>query len=105
MGLAMPEQGLCMYQMDLEGHGYSGGERAYIEDYNHWVDDYRQVYCETRRCPEVWRGVELALASSCLLQINRWGFGWHRDYVFLCEPHPTISSARRVVHSHVVAME
>lgn len=32
-----------MYQMDLEGHGYSGGERAYIEDYNHWVDDYRQV--------------------------------------------------------------
>lgn len=43
MGLAMPEQGLCMYQMDLEGHGYSGGERAYIEDYNHWVDDYRQV--------------------------------------------------------------
>jgi len=43
MGLAMPEQGLCMYQMDLEGHGYSGGERAYIEDYHHWVDDYRQV--------------------------------------------------------------
>lgn len=43
MGLAMPEQGLCMYQMDLEGHGYSGGERAYIENYNHWVDDYRQV--------------------------------------------------------------
>eukprot|EP00752_Nemacystus_decipiens_P009718 g8678.t1 len=43
MGLAMPEQGLCMYQMDLQGHGYSGGERAYIEDYNHWVDDYRQL--------------------------------------------------------------
>lgn len=43
MGMAMPEQGVCMYQMDLEGHGYSGGERAYIEDYNHWVDDYRQV--------------------------------------------------------------
>lgn len=43
MGMAMPEQGVCMYQIDLEGHGYSGGERAYIEDYNHWVDDYRQV--------------------------------------------------------------
>eukprot|EP00903_Cladosiphon_okamuranus_P014574 g13516.t1 len=43
MGLAMPEQGLCMYQIDLEGHGYSSGERAYIEDYNHWVDDYRQL--------------------------------------------------------------
>lgn len=39
----MPEHGLCMYQMDLEGHGYSGGERAYIEDYNHWVDDYRRA--------------------------------------------------------------
>ncbi|CAM9968109.1 unnamed protein product [Ectocarpus sp. 6 AP-2014] len=43
MGMSMPEKGLCMYQMDLEGHGYSGGERAYIEDYNHWVDDYRQL--------------------------------------------------------------
>ncbi|CAM9233043.1 unnamed protein product [Hapterophycus canaliculatus] len=43
MGLAMPAQGVCMYQMDLEGHGYSGGERAYVEDYNSWVDDYRQL--------------------------------------------------------------
>lgn len=43
MGKAMVAQGLCMYQMDLEGHGYSGGERAYVEDYHHWVDDIRQV--------------------------------------------------------------
>ncbi|CAN0039375.1 unnamed protein product [Ectocarpus sp. 4 AP-2014] len=49
MGMSMPEKGLCMYQMDLEGHGYSGGERAYIEDYHHWVDDYRQVTREGRQ--------------------------------------------------------
>ena len=43
MGLAMPQQGVCMFQMDLEGHGYSQGERAYIENYWHWVDDFRLV--------------------------------------------------------------
>lgn len=43
MGLSMPQKGLAMFQMDLEGHGYSGGERAYIEDYKHWVEDFRLV--------------------------------------------------------------
>ncbi|CAM9130735.1 unnamed protein product [Discosporangium mesarthrocarpum] len=43
LGNAMPPQGLAMVQMDLEGHGYSGGERAYIERYMHWVEDYLQL--------------------------------------------------------------
>ena len=43
MGQTLCRQGLCVIEMDLEGHGYSGGERAYVEDYHHWVDDYRMV--------------------------------------------------------------
>lgn len=67
MGLAMPGQGLCMYQMDLEGHGYSGGERAYIEDYNHWVDDYRQVRKTGPRWGSecVWRKAWAWVSRGC----------------------------------------
>ena len=43
MGQTMRLHGVCVIEMDLEGHGYSGGERAYVEDYHHWVDDYRRV--------------------------------------------------------------
>lgn len=43
LGNAMPPLGLAMVQIDLPGHGYSEGERAYIEQYSHWVDDIFQV--------------------------------------------------------------
>lgn len=39
----MPPLGLAMVQIDLPGHGYSDGERAYINSYTHWLDDYLQV--------------------------------------------------------------
>lgn len=39
----MPPVGLAMVQLDLPGHGYSQGERAYIDSYTHWLDDYFQV--------------------------------------------------------------
>ena len=43
LGVATAELGLAMVQLDLPGHGYSQGERAYISRYSHWVDDYFQV--------------------------------------------------------------
>lgn len=43
LGVAMAELGLAMVQLDLPGHGYSEGERAYITSYSHWLDDYFQV--------------------------------------------------------------
>ncbi|CAM9249183.1 unnamed protein product [Laminaria digitata] len=43
LGVAMTELGLAMVQLDLPGHGYSEGERAYITSYSHWLDDYFQL--------------------------------------------------------------
>lgn len=43
LGVAMAELGLAMVQLDLPGHGYSEGERAYITSYSHWLDDYFQL--------------------------------------------------------------
>lgn len=48
MGQAMAKRGLCVYQMDIEGHGYSGGVRAYIEDHSHLVEDFLQVRAAER---------------------------------------------------------
>lgn len=35
--------GITNVQLDLPGHGYSEGERAYATHYSHWVDDIFQV--------------------------------------------------------------
>lgn len=40
LGASMVKLGLAMVQLDLPGHGYSEGERAYITSYSHWLDDY-----------------------------------------------------------------
>eukprot|EP00903_Cladosiphon_okamuranus_P009021 g8628.t1 len=42
LGNAMPPVGIAMAMLDLPGHGYSEGERAYIEKYSHWIDDMFQ---------------------------------------------------------------
>lgn len=87
MGMAMPKQGLCMYQMDLEGHGYSGGERAYIEDYNHWVDDYRRVrYCTVAGRlseRERWGGVFVRLSCNTSARVGCWNVCSPVQYFFL----------------------
>lgn len=46
----MPPLGVAMVQLDLPGHGYSEGERAYVKSYTHWVDDTFQVRCNPKRC-------------------------------------------------------
>lgn len=43
LGKAMVPLGFAMVQPDLPGHGYSEGERAYVERYSHWLDDIVQV--------------------------------------------------------------
>uniref|UniRef100_A0A7S2UYB6 Serine aminopeptidase S33 domain-containing protein n=1 Tax=Fibrocapsa japonica TaxID=94617 RepID=A0A7S2UYB6_9STRA len=42
LGESMSKKGLAIITMDLHGHGYSEGERAYLEDWNHFVDDELQ---------------------------------------------------------------
>eukprot|EP00903_Cladosiphon_okamuranus_P009022 g8629.t1 len=42
LGNAMPPVGIAMAMLDLPGHGYSEGERAYIDTYSHWIDDMFQ---------------------------------------------------------------
>lgn len=39
----MALQGLAMVQIDMPGHGYSQGERAWIKKYQYWINDYLQV--------------------------------------------------------------
>ncbi|CAM9783785.1 unnamed protein product [Pylaiella littoralis] len=43
LGKAMVPLGFAMVQPDLPGHGYSEGERAYVERYSHWLDDIVQL--------------------------------------------------------------
>lgn len=43
LGKAMVPLGIANVQLDLPGHGYSEGERAYATHYLHWVDDIFQV--------------------------------------------------------------
>ena len=37
-----------MIQLDLPGHGYSQGERAWVKSYHHWIEDYFQVRSHKR---------------------------------------------------------
>lgn len=39
LALAFNEIGLDVYALDHQGHGQSGGERAYVDDFTHFVDD------------------------------------------------------------------
>ncbi|CAM9266009.1 unnamed protein product [Ectocarpus sp. 4 AP-2014] len=43
LGKAMITLGIANVQLDLPGHGYSEGERAYATHYSHWVDDIFQL--------------------------------------------------------------
>ncbi|CAM9382724.1 unnamed protein product [Ascophyllum nodosum] len=43
LGSAMPSRGIAMIQLDLPGHGYSQGERAWVKSYHHWIEDYFQL--------------------------------------------------------------
>ncbi|CAM9351887.1 unnamed protein product [Ectocarpus sp. 12 AP-2014] len=43
LGKAMVPLGIANVQLDLPGHGYSEGERAYATHYSHWVDDIFQL--------------------------------------------------------------
>ncbi|CAN0167476.1 unnamed protein product, partial [Ectocarpus sp. 13 AM-2016] len=43
LGEAMVPLGIANVQLDLPGHGYSEGERAYATHYSHWVDDIFQL--------------------------------------------------------------
>lgn len=43
IGNDLPPLGLAVAMLDLPGHGYSEGERAWIKQYSHWVDDILQV--------------------------------------------------------------
>eukprot|EP00752_Nemacystus_decipiens_P011419 g10140.t1 len=42
LGNALPPHGLATVMLELPGHGYSEGERAYIDKYSHWMDDMFQ---------------------------------------------------------------
>lgn len=43
LGKAMLSSDFAMVLPDLPGHGYSEGERAYVDRYSHWIDDIFQV--------------------------------------------------------------
>jgi hypothetical protein len=44
-GEALCAQGIAVFMYDLVGHGRSDGERAFIQDYKHLVDDAVEVSC------------------------------------------------------------
>ncbi|CAM9306043.1 unnamed protein product [Discosporangium mesarthrocarpum] len=43
LGSAVKSSGMIMVQLDLVGHGYSEGERAYSNHYSEWLDDVMQL--------------------------------------------------------------
>ncbi|CAM9159700.1 unnamed protein product [Chrysoparadoxa australica] len=43
LGKSLAEQGYLVVQPDLIGHGYSEGERAFAENWQHWIDDHEYL--------------------------------------------------------------
>ncbi|KAG5175706.1 Alpha/Beta hydrolase protein [Tribonema minus] len=42
-GKYLSERGMAVVMPDLVGHGYSEGTRAYVNSWQHWIDDHRML--------------------------------------------------------------